>query len=38
DQRDLKLQLWTDYYNHQRPHGSLNYMPPISRSGDGTTS
>src|SRR5271170_7259369 len=38
DQRDLKLQPWTDYYNHQRPHGSLSYMPPISRSGDGTTS
>src|SRR5580704_9310195 len=38
DQRDLKLQPWTDYYNHQRPHGSLNYKPPISRSGDGTTS
>jgi transposase InsO family protein len=38
DQRDEKLQPWTDYYNHERPHGSLNYMPPISRSGDGTTS
>src|SRR6266568_973466 len=38
DQRDLKLQPWTDYYNHERPHGSLNYKPPISRSGDGTTS
>jgi len=38
DHRDLQLQSWTDYYNHERPHGSLNYMPPISRSGDGTTS
>ena len=38
DQRDENLQPWTDYYNHQRPHGSLNYKPPISRSGDGTTS
>ena len=37
-QRDLHLQPWTDYYNHQRPHGSLNYMPPISRSDSGTTS
>ncbi|MGO8721041.1 MAG: integrase core domain-containing protein, partial [Acidobacteriaceae bacterium] len=32
------LQPWTDYYNHQRPHGSLNYKPPISRSDTGTTS
>jgi transposase InsO family protein len=38
DERDLQLQPWTDYYNLQRPHGSLNYMPPISRSGAGTTS
>ena len=38
DHRDLHLQPWTDYYNHERPHGSLNYMPPISRSGAGTTS
>jgi len=38
DQRDLHLQPWTNYYNHERPHGSLNYKPPISRSGDGTTS
>ena len=27
-----------DYYNHQRPHGSLNYKTPISRSEIGTTS
>ena len=38
DQRDAYLKPWTDYYNHQRPHGSLNYMPPISRSESGTTS
>ena len=37
-ERDLYLQPWTDYYNHQRPHGSLNYKPPISRSETGTTS
>jgi transposase InsO family protein len=38
EQRDACLKPWTDYYNHQRPHGSLNYMPPISRSEAGTTS
>jgi transposase InsO family protein len=37
-QRDAHLQPWIDYYNHQRPHGSLNYKPPISRSEAGTTS
>jgi transposase InsO family protein len=37
-QRDAHLQPWTHYYNHQRPHGSLNYKPPISRSDPGTTS
>jgi len=37
-QRDEHLLPWTDYYNHQRPHGSLNYKPPISRSDPGTTS
>jgi transposase InsO family protein len=36
--RDAHLQPWIDYYNHQRPHGSLNYKPPISRSEIGTTS
>lgn len=35
--RNLALAPWTDYYNHQRPHGSLNYQPPISRSDSGTT-
>jgi transposase InsO family protein len=38
EQRDACLKPWNDYYNHQRPHGSLNYNPPISRTGDGTTS
>ncbi len=38
DERDKHLKPWTDYYNHQRPHGSLSYKPPISRSDDGTTS
>ena len=38
DQRDQHLQPWNDYYNHHRPHGSLNYQPPISRSDGGTTS
>ena len=38
EQRDACLQPWTDYYNLQRPHGSLLYKPPISRSDTGTTS
>ncbi len=38
DERDAHLQPWTDYYNRERPHGSLNYKPPISRSEIGTTS
>jgi transposase InsO family protein len=29
---------WNNYYNYERPHGSLNYKPPISRSDVGTTS
>jgi transposase InsO family protein len=37
-QRNLALAPWTDYYNHARPHGSLHYQPPISRSETGTTS
>jgi len=36
--RDEYLKPWTDYYNYQRPHGSLNYKPPVSRSENGTTS
>jgi transposase InsO family protein len=38
EQRDAHLQPWTDYYNRVRPHGSLNYRPPISRSDSGITS
>ena len=38
EQRDGCLQPWTDYYNCERPHGSLNYRPPISRSDSSTTS
>jgi transposase InsO family protein len=38
EDRDAHLQPWTDYYNHERPHGSLSYKPPISRSEAGTTS
>ncbi len=30
--RRSTLQPWIDYYNRERPHGSLNYKPPISRS------
>ena len=37
-ERDEHLKPWTDFYNLQRPHGSLNYKPPISRSDSGTTS
>jgi transposase InsO family protein len=38
EERDSYLQPWTHYYNFERPHGSLNYQPPISRSDPGTTS
>ena len=38
EQRNLALAPWTDYYNFVRPHGSLHYQPPISRSDSGTTS
>ena len=38
DQRDAHLKPWTDYYNCERPHGSLNFRPPVSRSVIGTTS
>jgi transposase InsO family protein len=38
EERDAHLQPWTYYYNHHRPHGSLAYKPPISRSEAGTTS
>lgn len=29
--RATLLPNWLRYYNHRRPHGSLNYQPPISR-------
>jgi transposase InsO family protein len=41
EERDTYLAIWTNYYNHQRPHGNLGYKPPISRSEPswcGTTS
>ena len=38
DHRDAFLPAWLDYYNLQRPHGSLGYAPPISRAAVGTTS
>ena len=38
EERDDHLKPWNEYYNHQRPHGSLGYKPPISRSDIGTTS
>jgi transposase InsO family protein len=38
EQRDACLKPWNDYYNQERPHGSLGYKPPISRSDAGTTS
>src|SRR5271157_5546203 len=28
DRRDLHLEPWNDYYNRERPHGSLQYTPP----------
>jgi len=37
-QRNQHLQPWNAYYNFARPHGSLNYQPPISRADPGTTS
>lgn len=38
EQRDQQLQPWTNFYNQQRPHGSLNQKSPISRLKIGTTS
>ncbi|HKW18563.1 MAG TPA: leucine zipper domain-containing protein [Terriglobales bacterium] len=37
-ERDQQLSPWLDYYNFNRPHGSLGYAPPISRAPMGTTS
>ena len=33
DQRAAELPIWLHDYNWHRPHGSLNYQPPISRLG-----
>ncbi|MHC4550954.1 MAG: IS481 family transposase [Planctomycetota bacterium] len=30
-QRARALEPWLDYYNRERPHGSLGYEPPVSR-------
>ena len=38
EQRDQQLQPWTDFYNLQRPHASLNQRPPCSRLLMSTTS
>lgn len=38
DERNQCLTPWNAYYNFARPHGSLNYKPPISRADPGTTS
>jgi transposase InsO family protein len=38
EERDAQLQPWVDFYNMQRPHGSLNFKPPISRLDNATTS
>jgi transposase InsO family protein len=38
DERDQYLAPWNAYYNFARPHGSLNYKPPISRADPSTTS
>lgn len=36
--RDQQLSLWLKHYNFSRPHASLGYAPPISRTPAGTTS
>jgi transposase InsO family protein len=38
EHRDAQLQAWTDFYNHQRPHASLNHSTPNSRLTTSTTS
>jgi len=38
-ERDQQLSSWLQHYNFTRPHGSLDYAPPISRAASaGTTS
>jgi len=32
-QREQELPHWVNHYNHHRPHASLGFAPPISRSG-----
>lgn len=29
DEARVEIDLWRAYYNHVRPHSSLNYMPPV---------
>jgi transposase InsO family protein len=38
EERDQHLLPWLEFYNLRRPHGSLGYAPPISRTPVGTTS
>ena len=39
EERDQQLLPWLEHYNFTRPHGSLGYAPPISRTlSAGTTS
>jgi transposase InsO family protein len=39
EERDQSLLPWLQHYNFTRPHGSLDYAPPISRAlSPGTTS
>lgn len=38
EERDQQLQPWVEFYNHQRPHGSLDYKTPVSRLPQGITS
>jgi Integrase core domain len=33
EQRNAQMPPWLHHYNWHRPHGSLNHVPPISRSG-----
>jgi transposase InsO family protein len=31
DERQRALNGWLDFYNRQRPHGSLSHQPPLTR-------